>query len=173
VKYRSVIVAWDFGAAILCSAVAAVLLPKWVPSAFAQDIFRISVSVSSVLFSIFFAALALIISSSNDEFIAWIEEATDPGEESDYQIIVAAFRFSLFMLFSALIVGLCLFGYTSFRIANTVDFQHKAFVSVFAFLFSYGLFCAISSLMQAIKFSSLRSQFAALKKGRCTHNVPK
>lgn len=160
---RRVIVSWDFGAAVASAVIVAGITPRFIPNATAQDLFRVGTSVLSLLFSIFFAALAVIVSSANEEFLVWLASGTKSGEKGDYEKIVSAYRFSLLALFVALVVALWLFGYTSIRMGNGVHDQHKWFLVAFTFAFFYALFVAIQASFYAVKFSQFRNEFVVIK----------
>jgi energy-coupling factor transporter transmembrane protein EcfT len=164
-RVRSVIISWDTAGGCVGCALAAGFLPRWVPSALAQDFYRVGISVLAILFSVFFAALAVIISATNDDFVRWLDSDKQASDDGDFAAIVSAFRFSLVSLFVALTSSLLLYAYTSVRIANAVKHQHKCFAAVFAFLFFYGLFTAGICTLNAITFSRLRSRYA--------HSVPR
>ncbi|SRR5258708_2320273 len=169
-KLRRVIVSWDFTGAVASAAVVAAVTPHWILNTAAQDLFRVGTSVLSLLFSIFFAALAVIVSAANEEFLMWLESDTRSQEKSDYQKIVSAYRLSLVTLFLALIITLWFFGYTTIRIGNGVRHQHNWFLVTFTFFFFYGLFVAVQSSFYAVRFSQFRNEFAILRRRQ---NLPK
>jgi len=126
----------------------------------------VGTSVLSLHFSVFFAALAVIVSAANEEFLIWLESDVPTGEKGDYEKIVSAYRFSLIALFVALIVSLWFFGYTTIRIGNGVRYQHNWFLVAFTFVFFYGLFVAVQASFYAVRFSQFRNEFSMLKKRR-------
>lgn len=49
-------------------------LPGDLSNSFSRDIYNVGISVLSIVFSIFIAALGIIMSSGSDDFIAFLEE---------------------------------------------------------------------------------------------------
>ena len=76
-RFKQVLGSLDLWAALGLAVVFAVLLDDWVPNEFAKDIYSIGISVLSIVFSVYFAALAIIISASDDDFVAFLEETGD------------------------------------------------------------------------------------------------
>ncbi len=163
-KVNQVLCSLDLWAALVLAAVFAAFLGPWVPNEFAKDIYSIGISVLSIVFSVYFAALAIIISASDDDFVAFLEET------GDYSPIIATFRFSLVLLFVALMYSLLLYARTSYRLVGKIEFQSRWFLLVFAVLFFYSLFAVVNSTMDAITYSKFRSRFVTLKKNRQRSN---
>jgi hypothetical protein len=155
---RHVIFGWDLLLALLGAICMAVVFPAWLPTDFAKDLYGVGISVLSILFAVYFAALAIIMASSDDEFVTFLDE------QGDYTLLIATFKMALFILFCALLVALCFYTYTSFRIANHFGEQRKWWVVGFGFLFLWGLFAAFLSTRDAILYSKYRSRFLALRR---------
>ena len=156
-KIKYILLSWDFIGAALLGIGVFFILPTWVSSSFAKDLYAIGISVLSIVFSVYFAALAIIMSSSDDDFIKFLEE------EEQYTTIVSSFEFSLLILFLALIYSLGIYAFSSFWLTNNWSNQEKSWISVFIFLFFYGLFAAFNSTRDAIKYSKFRTKFLNLK----------
>ena len=88
-KLRDVFISLDFIFAIIISIIVYFLFPAFIPTKFAQEVYNIGISILSIVFSVYFASLAIIISSSNDDFVSFLE---DGGE---YSRIIKIFEFSL------------------------------------------------------------------------------
>src|SRR5205807_1174381 len=99
-KLKSLILAWDFGVAISLTLVCSVLLPHWVKNDFTKDLYGVGISVLSIVFPVFFAALAVMMASSDDEFVKFLEE------QGHYKRLIASMRFTLVVLFLALVAAL-------------------------------------------------------------------
>jgi hypothetical protein len=155
---RSVVRSWDFMVAGSALAVAAVTSPARIPNNLAKDLYGLGTSMLAILFSVFFAALAIIMSSSDDEFVGFLEE------ENGYTKIVATFRFTLLVLFVALMYSLFMYVYTSFRIDASAKYQCKWWLLVFGFLSLYGMFAALASSLDSISYARHRSRFISAKK---------
>src|SRR5437868_6455509 len=144
---RTVILSYDSILGALVSLVVSVLLPRWVPNDFAKDLYSVGISVLSIIFAIFFAALAIIMSSSDDEFVVFLEE------KGDYSTVIAAFRFTLMALFIALMVSIAFYAWATLRLSNKIPFQHFLFLSAFSFLFTYAMIAALISARDSIRYS--------------------
>jgi hypothetical protein len=161
---KRVVFAWDFLLAIVGAIFIAVVFPCALPIDFAKDIYNVGISVLSIVFSVFFAALAIIMASSDDDFVRFLEK------DGDYTLLINTFQVSLSVLFVALIFSIVLYTYSAFRLANHVLFQRKWWLVAFGFLFLWGLFAAASSIHDAILYSKFRSRFLLLAKKEVPRN---
>jgi|SRR5581483_1781826 len=159
---RKLLVSWDFIVAAMVGVLTYGVAPHWIVNGFAKDVYAVGISVLSIIFSVFFAALAIIMAASDDEFLQFL------NERGDYSALISTFRFTLGTLFLALIWSLGVFAYTSFREATSINFQNKWFLVVFGFLFLYALLAAAGSAMDAISYSKFRSEFLSLRKKTST-----
>lgn len=152
-----------------CAAVPAGALALWLPyqlpTDLAKDYYGIGISVLSIVFSVFFAALAVIITASDDDFVSFLDA------EGDYTELIFNFRFTLGLLFFALIYSLALYAYTAARISNSVKHQRSPFVIAFSFLFLWALFAAACSAYDAIKYAEYRKKFLQKKREQAPANV--
>ena len=155
---RAVFVSWDFLFSIIASIAFGFWLPVWVPNELAKDYYGIGISVLSIVFSLFFAALAVVITASDDEFVLFLEE------HGDYSALVANYKFTLGLLFVALMYSLVFYAYTAARIATSVRHQNKLFAALFCFLFLWSLFAAFMSTYDSIKYSDYRKRFLQARK---------
>jgi hypothetical protein len=158
VKLKSVVVSWDFGVAVALALAGAILLEPRLLNAFAKDLYAIGISVLSIVFSVFFAALAIIISSSDDDFVRFLEE------DGGYTHLVATFRWTLAALFTALIYSLGAYGLTARGALVDKSTQPKHWVLIFGFLFSYSLLATYLSTRDAIAYAQRRTRFLSLKR---------
>jgi len=150
---RRVSASWDFLAALALFAGTALLVPKWVPNGLVKDFYATGIAVLSILFSVFFAALAIIMSSSDDDFVAFLEE------DKSYTRIVGTFRFTLILLFAALLFALFLYAYTCVRLQAAVGYQSRWLSLIFGFLFLYALLAAFAASLDSVAYSGYRSRF--------------
>jgi len=157
-KIKDVIISWDFIAAIIISILFYVAAPTKIPNEFAVKLYDIGISVLSIVFSVFFAALAIIISSSDDDFVRFLDE------EGDYTAIIDTFKFSLMVLFIALIYSIVLSAVTSYILSMGNKDQHTFFLALFVLLFLYGLFATLNSTYDAIKYAQYRTKYLQIKK---------
>lgn len=139
--------------ALPLSLIVAYVLPYCVSNEFAHDLYGIGISVLSIVFSVYFAALAIIISSSDDDFVRFLEE------EGDYIAIISTFEFSLAALFVALFYSLIMYAFTSAWISYKFESQPYWWLGIFTFLFLYGLFAALNSTRDSITYAKFRTRY--------------
>ena len=152
-SWSDIALSWDFLAAILIGIATYVLLPTWVPVALAKDLYGIGITVLSITFAVFFAALAIIMSGSDNEFVSFLEQ------QGDYTHIIGTMKFTLLSLFLALIVSLFLYAWSAVRASANVAHQSHWLLIFFSFLFFYSLFTGVNATLDSIRFSAYRSRF--------------
>lgn len=152
-KIKDIIISWDFLIALCILVILWIILPYWVNNQFTITLYEIGISVLSIIFSVFFAALAIIISSSDDDFVRFLEET------GDYTAIIDTFKFSLTVLFIALLYSIILTAITSYWINLKLINQQFYFTVVFSFLFFYGLFATFNSTYDAIVYLKFRTKY--------------
>lgn len=148
---KKLVMSWDLASAIVLTIAGTYLLNEnFLLGSRAKDIYGVGVSVLSIIFSIYFAALSIIISSSDNEFVRFLEE------KGQFTELIKTFKFTLVLLFVSLIVAISLYVYTvlSFRTVQT-----KWFFILFLFLTTYALFAVLSSALDSIKFAGFRAKF--------------
>ena len=59
--WKSIFYALDLWAALLIAVVSGILFPHWIKTDFAKDLYGVAIGVLSIIFSVFFAALAIIM----------------------------------------------------------------------------------------------------------------
>jgi hypothetical protein len=156
-KIKDIFYSWDFILALLSSILILILLPYRIANEFAHDIYGIGISVLSIVFSVYFAALAIMIASSDDDFIRFLEE------EGDYTAIISTFKFSLLILFVALLYSLAIYTVSSAQLAMDCKNQPFWWFVIFTFLFLWGLFAAANSTYDSITYAKFRTKFLSLK----------
>lgn len=159
-KIKDIIISWDFYISFLIAIVLWLIFPFWISNQFTTTLYEIGISVLSIIFSVFFAALAIIISSSDDDFVRFLEET------GDYTAIIDTFKFSLSVLFIALLYSIILKAITSYWISLKFINQQFYFVVIFGFLFFYGLFATFNSTCDAIVYSKFRTKYLKLNKAK-------
>jgi hypothetical protein len=158
VTLREVVTGWDFSAAIGCSAVVWFLLPDWPSNAFASAIYEMGITVLSIVFAVFFTALAVLIAAGDDDFVSFLKDL------GIYSGIIATYRFALIVLFVALMYSVIAFGWTAAIVDADYTRQSKYVVVLFAFLFFYSLFSVIYSTYDALEYSQRRIEFVEAKR---------
>lgn len=149
-----ILLSWDTAGAVAIGASLWWLLPSSLQADFCKDLYGIGISVLSILFSLFAAALALIMTSPDDEFVRFMEE------EGDYTFLVGTFRITLVSLFSALMVSLVWYGATAFNLSAGVQkTQGKIWMVVFSAVSVYALLAALLSMIDSIRYAEKRVGF--------------
>ncbi|MGO8717588.1 MAG: hypothetical protein ACLQMO_00035 [Acidobacteriaceae bacterium] len=156
-RIYKIVLSWDFAVALALTIATAKFCPRTVPMAMAKDFYSVGVSVLSIVFSVFFAALAIIMSAGDNDFVAFLHE------DGSYSQIVWSFRFTVSALFLSLVVALTEYAYVGFRMAHKAEWHSKWFLVVFVACFSYSLLAVALSVHDAIKYSSVRVRYLNLK----------
>ncbi|MCP4551601.1 MAG: hypothetical protein GY834_06080 [Bacteroidetes bacterium] len=154
-KISNVILSWDFVGAIVITLITALIIPANLNLKFCISFYSIGITVLSIIFSIFFAALAIIMSSSDNDFIEFLEE------NDDFTVLLDSFKITLVMLFISLIYSIVLHVISEYAIQEKGEnsTQNMTLFLVFEFLFAYSLFATGLSVKDTIKFSHFRSKF--------------
>jgi len=100
---RATICSWDIVLAVAVLLCALVLIPHRVSGSVAIEVYQLCVNVLAIVFSVYFAALAIVIASPDDDFVRFLEE------KGDFTRIVWSLQFCLKLLFAALATSLILF----------------------------------------------------------------
>lgn len=124
----------------------------------ARDFYSVGISVLAIVFAVFFAALATIVSASDNEFVSFMEV------DGSYTAIIAAFNVSLGLTLVALMFSLFAYAITSLVGVAATDYQPKWFFVIFTLQFFWGLFATYNSAWDAIRYAEFRARF--LKKKR-------
>ncbi len=147
------IISWDF---LISSAIAVTLYFLFLPdisNTFVKDLSGVGISVLSIVFSVYFAALAIIISSSDDDFIRFLEV------KGRYQQITSTFRYSLAVLFLALLYSVFTYANAAILIERKIQSQQNYLFCIFTFAFFYGLLVALSATLDSIRYALTRVKF--------------
>ena len=152
--FRRIIVSWDFGASVILTILLMIVLPQDLPVQIAKEIFEVSISVLAVIFSVFFAAMAILITAGDNDFVRFLEE------DGSYRQIIWAFRVTLLMLFIALLISIILYISVLQYIGIEPPYYFPEWLLlIYSFLSVYALFAAFNSAMDAIKYAEFRARF--------------
>ena len=156
---KSIVLSWDFLSALIIAVIIYCFLPTLISAKFAAQIYNIGVSVLSIVFSVFFASLAVIIAAPSDDFIRFF------NKNGGYDELLSIFKHTLVMLFIGLFYSIIGYSLSSFFTEEFTEkfYQNKAFIAIFSFIFSYSLFCSFNSAKDAIVYSIYRNKFLDLK----------
>ncbi|GJQ61067.1 MAG: hypothetical protein SCALA702_01200 [Melioribacteraceae bacterium] len=160
-KFKQIVISWDFLLTLLILVITYVFVPEAFANNLMKDVYNMGISVLAIVFSVYFAALAIIISASDNEFIKFLE-----AEGGLYIALIRTFRYSLILLFVALMLSIFLFIYTSHLISEFIKLQPVFLFLIFLFFFIYGLFASASSTLDAINYAKYRTQFGNLKQNK-------
>jgi drug/metabolite transporter (DMT)-like permease len=150
---KSIFSSWDIWVALGAAGLAWFVLPSFVSNDLVINLYNVGISVLAIVFSVFFAALAIIISSGDNDFIQFLEET------GDYSTIISSFRSALVLLFFALLYSLLIYASTAIWIAGKLTEQNSLWFVLFVFLFIYGLTSTALSSFDAIRYASFRVRF--------------
>ena len=153
---RAMLISIDLWAAVIVAGLAFVLLPRWVSLPMAKDLYGLGTSVLSIVFSVFIAALAVIISATDDAFVKWLEE------ENQFSDILWMFKATLVILFIALVYSVIAYAITASQAAAGNTLQHSASLVLFTFLFFYSLDATLAATMAAVGYARRRTEFVKL-----------
>lgn len=142
----------DFILALIVSCIIFIVLPYQVPNTIAQDIYFVGISVLSIVFSLYFAALAVIVSSGDNRFITFLEL-----EGRYYTRLLATFKYSLIVILVSLIFSILMYCLTSFILSQEELSQSIWYLTFFSFLFSYSLLVALMSILDSINYAKYRA----------------
>jgi len=157
IKIDEVIFCWDFIVSMIIAVSCGILLPKYLNIEFLNSMYSIAVTLLSILFSLFFAALTLIMISNADDFILFLEE------DNIYSGIIATFKITLIITFISLLISIIMYAQTMFLIKENYINQNKIFFIIFVFSLFYSLFAIINSVIDSIKYSEKRIQYIKIK----------
>jgi hypothetical protein len=147
---------WSFDTifSLITSMMCIYFLPNFINGDLAKDLLSMGIGVLSIIFSIFFAAIAFIISASDDKFVSFLEE------EGLFTDLINSFKWTVGSLFIALFFSIIIYSITSFNITYNEDFKVNEYIlCVFCFLFFYSLIATILSTNDAIKYSKSRIKY--------------
>lgn len=147
------LVALDLVLALVVLAALLGVLPTYVPLLLAKEFFGVSASVLSIVFSVFTAALAVIISSPDDQFVRWLEA------EGLYRDILFGFKLTLLALFVALVLSIAAFSWTVYQIAAGETLQHRSGIILGATALTYSLVATLQSTLAAIQHAHARANY--------------
>lgn len=166
-RLESIFLSWDWPLAAIITGVLALSLPKGLTYTTANGIFEVSISVLSIVFSVFFAALAILITSGDNEFVRFLEN------DGLYQGIVNTFRITFASLAIALLAAILLFITSLPPTSSTHSPPYPSLLLIaFGFIGLYSLFAAISASFDIIKYAQFRAQFLQISGPRLNDADP-
>lgn len=155
---KDVFTSLDMIAAIIVGIFSCYLLPPndIIPGPMLKDIYSIAINVLAILFSMFFAALTIIVSINDSDFVSFLEE--------DYLLsdILRCFKFSLGITFIVLFITILLYIWTVFNSSNKYWGQYSGQFSLFLWAFSYSTFAMLLTAKDAIRLFYSRVKYVRI-----------
>jgi hypothetical protein len=162
-KLKNIVCSKDIILSFSSTVLVFLVLPKDINTEFVLELYGISLTVLSIIFSIFFAGSLIILSSVDDNFILLLEEIRG------YSRLIWTFKYTLYLLFLSLLYSLSVFGIASYTVKVDKSIYHpKIFFTIFVFLFLYSLSSTLMSTLDAYRFSQERTRFLEIIKKKKT-----
>lgn len=158
---RDIFAAPDFIIAVLLVIVLWKYMPTCITCAFSIGVYEIGISVLSIVFSLFLASSAIIVSSTDNDFILFIEVDTDKKKDlGAYSTLISTSIFTLCSLLIALIYSITVFILTSHALSiNETCMQSKWVFIIFVFLFTYSLLATALAVIASFLFAMKRVDY--------------
>jgi hypothetical protein len=153
---KKIVLSWDTIISLVVTAVAWKFIPEDVTNKLALSIYGTAITVLAIIFSIFFASLAVILAFPDNEFIVFIEA---PGKL--FSRLLVFFRTTLAALFVSLVYTIGVYVSLSFCDPESETLQ-GLFIA-FIFLFTYSLFATAIAVDVTLKLTSRRAGYLVNK----------
>jgi hypothetical protein len=157
-KIGEVLFSWDTGCAMFVVGIATWILPDQVQGSFAKDVYGVGIAVLSTISPMFFAALAIITSLSDNEYIDFLEE------NGTYTALIEVFGFALSVMLTVLVGSIVFYCFTVFHLQNPHYTQSKFLTICFLGGFFYSLIAGILASVDAIKYLKYRTKYLNIKR---------
>lgn len=156
-RFKSFFWSYDFGISLAIGIILYVVLPEFLSMKFMLTYYEIIITTISIVFSLMFASCSILMSSSDNDFINFL------NEKNDFDNLLWTFRITLIALFLSLIYALVIFVATNYIVEmakeDEVWVQHKIFFTTLSSITIYGLVATFLSVEDTLKFSKFRSRF--------------
>lgn len=157
--FRRILLSWDWIVALAIVLAASYLIPEKPSIQFANQLYATGISVLAIVFSLFLASLAILITSGDNEFVRFLEE------DGSYTKIVAAFKVTFALLSVSLVLAIVLYAITLSKSAiEPQAIASKWLLLGFSFLGMYSLLATIQSSLDMLKYAELRARFLSITK---------
>jgi len=164
-KIKELLISWDTMVSIAVAVILLLTLSDDIDINFSKDAFGIGITVLVTVFPMFFAALAIITSFSDNEFIRFLEE-----QDGTYSALIDHFKFSLTALFAALILSLCLYLHVSYHFSIPGYTYPKQIIVFYFFFFTYAMFAALLTSRDATTYMKFRAKYLGMNNRGQSHN---
>ncbi len=157
--FRRILLSWDWIAALGIVAATSYRIFENPSVQYANKLYEIGISVLAIVFSLFLASLAVLITAADNEFVRFLEE------DGSYTKIVATFKVTFALLSISLVLSIVLYAIT----LREVQMDPQAMASKwlllgFSFLGVYSLLATVQSSLDMLKYAELRVRFLRITK---------
>jgi hypothetical protein len=154
---KTYLISIDFILSLLASALLWRFAPNEISNNTATDVYNMGIAVLSIVFSVFFASLALISSSGDDDFVLYLDS------KKVYKELISLMKFSMTSIFVALLIAIFSYINTYLLIEMELKSQSKVLMVIFIFFFMYGLLASLTVALDSMKYTNLRVSFLKKK----------
>ena len=156
--FRRFIFSFDLLISIFTAISILVFSPKSVSIVVMKEIYDVSIATFSIIFSIFFSALAILISTGDNEFVNYLEK------DGTYSEIIWSYKVTLISLFISLILSIFLYIKTQFLLQSEIEYYAPRWINLlFASLSAYSLSSTFQATFDIIKYAKYRTKYNMLK----------
>lgn len=156
-KIKSFFISYDFGISFVLGIALYIFMPEYIQMTFTADYYGVVITAISIIFSLVFASCSILLSSSDNDFINFL------NEENDFDNLLWTFRITLISLFICLLYSLVLFVGTSYYLKHSAEneiwLQHKSLFITLTSITVYSLIATYLSVEDTLIFSKFRSRF--------------
>lgn len=159
---RSILIGYDFIISLLLTVILYFILPDFLLMKFMVTYYNIVITIVSIIFSLLFTACSILMSSSDDEFIVFL------NKDKIFDDLLWTFKITLIALFGCLIYSLFLYVFTNYYIENSkygeIWYQHKIVFCSLTSITTYSLIATYLSVENTLTYSKYRSKYLKIKK---------
>lgn len=154
IKIKRILLSADFFAALICAVGFAILMKTPASADIVKELTSLAITTLSILFSVFFAAMAVLITSGDNEFVKFLQT------HNWFTEIVWSFKWTFYAIFTALVFSIVLYVTTLFELAKQIPGIYPYFIlAPYVFFTLYSLFGTVLSTLDAIKYSEYRTKY--------------
>lgn len=168
---RSILIGYDFKISILLSVILYFILPDYLLMKFMVTYYNIVITIVSIIFSLLFTACSILMSSSDDDFIIFL------NKDKIFDDLLWTFKITLIALFGCLIYSLFLYILANYYIENSKNeeiwYQHKIVFCSLTLITTYSLIATYLSVENTLIFSKFRSKYLKIRKISEDESKPK
>lgn len=143
----------DFWAALVLAIVIHWVSSEQISIRLAKDLFAVGTSVLAVIFSVYFASIAIIMSSGDQEFVGYLVH------RGTFQKVLFGFKVTLWLLFGGLVASLGLYSMVSVQIESGSRSIGELWLASYCFVVAWGIFATLEASLTAIRHSRVRVLF--------------